>query len=61
MIALKISNTYGVSSNIQFLVSALVASITVSGKAIGKGIANKESTQIVDMVGKVLAKVNKNN
>ena len=57
MIALKISNTYGVSSNIQFLVSAFVASITVSGKAIGKGIANKESTAIVDMVGKVLGKL----
>lgn len=56
MIALKISNTYGVSSNIQFLVSAFVASITVSGKAIGKGIANKESTKIVDMVGKILGK-----
>lgn len=61
MIALKISNTYGVSSNIQFLVSAFVASITVSGKAIGKGIANKESTKIVDMVGKILgeSKINK--
>lgn len=56
MIALKISNTYGVSSNIQFLVSAFVASITVSGKAIGKGIANKESTKIVDMVGIILGK-----
>ena len=60
MIALKISNTYGVSSNIQFLVSALVASITVSGKAIGKGIANKESTVIVDMVGKILGKFKTN-
>lgn len=59
MIALKISNTYNVSSNIQFLVSALVASITVSGKAIGKNIANSESTQIVDMVGKILGKINK--
>ena len=58
MIALKISNTYNVSSNIQFLVSALVASITVSGKAIGKNIANSESTQIVDMVGKILGKIN---
>lgn len=54
MIAIKISSTYNVSNNIQFLVSALVASITVSGKAIGKDIAKNKSTQIVQVVGRVL-------
>ena len=56
MIALKISNAYNASNNIQFLVSALVASITVSGKALGKNIANKKSTEIVHIVGRILNK-----
>ena len=56
MIALKISNTYNVSNNIQFIISALVASITVSGKALGKELANRESTQIVYIVGQILGK-----
>ena len=54
MIALKISNLYAISTNIQFIISAFVASITVSGKAVGKGIANKYSTNIVHFVGKIL-------
>ena len=59
MIALKISNTYNVSNNIQFIISALVASITVSGKALGKELANRESTQIVYIVGQILGKFQK--
>ena len=60
MIALKVTNTYGVSSNIQFIISAFIASITVGGKAIGKGIATKNSTEIVDKVGIILSKFQKN-
>ena len=60
MIALKIANTYGVSTNIQFVISALIASITVGGKAIGKEIATKNSTKIVDRVGVVISKFEKN-
>ena len=56
MLAIKISSTYNISTNIQFIISALVASITVSGKAIGKQIASKYSTQIVHFVGRVLKK-----
>ena len=59
MIALKVTNTYGVSSNIQFIISAFIASITVGGKAIGKGIATKNSTEIVNKVGIVLSKFEK--
>ena len=59
MIALKVTNTYGVSSNIQFIISAFIASITVGGKAIGKGIATKNSTEIVNKVGIVLSKFKK--
>ena len=60
MIALKIASTYGVSNNIQFIISALIASITVGGKAIGKQIATKNSTEIVNKVGIVLSKFGKN-
>lgn len=46
-------------TNLQFLISAVVASLTVGGKAIGKEIANKNSTQIVHFVGTMLNKVYK--
>ena len=61
MIALKVTNTYGVSSNIQFIISAFIASITVGGKAIGKEIATKKSTEIVNRVGIILSKFEKTN
>ena len=48
------------SFNIQFLLSALVSALTVGGKAIGKEIANKNSTKIVHAVGIVLNKFSKN-
>ena len=54
MIALRIISNYDISVNIQYLISALVASITVGGKAIGKQIASKKSTEIVHGVGKFL-------
>ena len=60
MIAIKIASTYGVSTNIQFIISALIASITVGGKAIGKQIATNKSTEIVNKVGVILSKFGKN-
>ena len=57
MIAAKISEKTG--ANLQFIISAAVASITVGGKALGKEIANKESTQIVHYVGIILNKIYK--
>ena len=60
MIALKLASTYGVTSNIQFLISAFIASVTVGGKAIGKQIAANNSTEIVDKVGIILSKFQKN-
>ena len=59
MIALKLASTYGVTSNIQFLISAFIASVTVGGKAIGKQIAANNSTEIVDKVGIILSKFQK--
>lgn len=57
MIAVKLTESFGLPGNIQFLLSALVASLTVGGKAIGKNIANKESTKIVSAVGLILSKL----
>ena len=55
MISAKITEKTG--ANLQFIISAIVASITVGGQALGKELANKESTQIVHFVGIILNKV----
>lgn len=51
---MKITSLYEISFPIQFLISALVASLTVGGKALGKGFAQKENGKIVWIVSKVL-------
>lgn len=56
LISMKITEQFGLSFNMQFILSAIVAAFTVGGKAIGKGVANKKSTQIVHCVGIVLNK-----
>ena len=56
---MKITEQFGLNFNIQFILSALVAALTVGGKAIGKGIANNRSTEIVHAVGIVLNKFSK--
>ena len=55
MIAAKIAEKTG--ANLQFIISALVASLTVGGKALGKDVANKNSTKIVHFVGTILNKI----
>lgn len=57
MIVLKLTDNYGLHRNVQFFISALVASITVGGKAIGKNIANNKSNAIVSFVGSILSRV----
>lgn len=52
MIALKLTENYGMDPNIQFIFSALVASVTVGGKAATKQIAKQNSTAIVGFVSK---------
>ena len=59
MISVKLTQNLGLPSSVQFFVSALVASLTVGGKAIGKNIANKNSTEIVHAVGVILSKIMK--
>ncbi len=55
MIALKITQNYGVNENIQIIFSAIVASITVGGKAITKEIAKRNSTKIVTIISKFVS------
>lgn len=55
MIALKLTENFGMSSNIQFIFSAIVASFTVGGKAVTKEIAKKYSTKIVTIVSKFIS------
>ena len=57
MIATKIAENTG--TNLQFIISAIVASLTVGGKALGKEVANKNSTHIVHFVGKMIGKIYK--
>ncbi len=59
LISIKIASQIKLPFDIQFVLSALVSAITVSGKAFGKEIANKNSTEIVHKVGIVLNKFSK--
>ena len=56
MVSIKISEKFGLSGNIQYAISALVAALTISGKAAGKQVANNNSTKIVHIVGTILNK-----
>ena len=61
MISAKLSSIFGVTDNLQFIVSAIVAALTVGGKAIGKEIANRNSGTIVYGFGKILSKIKNEN
>lgn len=52
MIALEVTQKYGMSQSLQFIFSALVASFTVGGKAVTKQIAKNNSTKVVEFVSK---------
>lgn len=54
IIALKLTESYGMSQSFQFVVSALVASLTVSGKALTKEFAKKNANKILAVVTKVI-------
>ena len=60
LICVKITEQFQLQFNMQFILSATVAALTVGGKAIGKQIANNNSTKIVHAVGIVLNKFSKN-
>lgn len=54
IIALKLTESYGLSSYFQFVISALVASFTVGGKAFTKEIAKNKSTEIISFITKII-------
>jgi len=56
LITIKITEKLGLAFNLQFIISAIVASLTVGGKALGKGIAQRNSTKIVHIVGIIVGK-----
>ena len=55
MIVMKLTENYGVSADFQIVLSAIVAAITVGGKAITKEIAKKNPTKIVFLVSKLIS------
>lgn len=54
ILAIKISQVYNIDTNLEFIISALVASLTVGGKAIGKTFAINNSTEIIYLVSKFI-------
>lgn len=56
LITIKLTEKLGLTFNLQFIISAIVASLTVGGKAIGKGVAQRNSTKIVHIVGIIVGK-----
>lgn len=56
MLAVRIANILHIDINMNFLISAVVAAVTVGSKAAGKVIAQEHSTKIVHIVGKMLNK-----
>jgi CBS domain containing-hemolysin-like protein len=54
MIAIKIMESAGVGSYIQFIMSALIASITISGKALTKEFAKKNATKVLSVLIKII-------
>jgi uncharacterized integral membrane protein len=54
MIALKIMESVGAGRYVQFIMSALVASITISGKALTKEFAKKNATKVLTVLIKII-------
>lgn len=58
LISLQIANMFGLPNTVVSLtMGALVASITVGGKAVGKSIASKNAEKIIGTVGKWISYV----
>ena len=60
MIAITIANKFNFNSTIVVLIiSSIISSIMVGGKAIGKNIAIKKNEKIIFKVGKIINKIRK--
>ena len=55
MISLKLAAIYGMEEYIQIFVAALVAALTVGGKAFTKDLAKKDPTSIVFFISKIIS------
>lgn len=60
ILTVKITQSMGIPYDIQFVMSALVASFTVGGKALGKNFAKTQCTTIIAGVSKILSIFEKN-
>lgn len=58
-ISLKLTSELGLPDNIQFFISAIVASFTIGGKAIGKDIAKRNATKILGILGNIMSRISK--
>ena len=58
-ISMKLMQGSNIPIDLQFIISALVASLTIGGKALGKGYARRNSTEIVWILAKVVSKFKK--
>jgi len=56
IVAMKITSSYGLEFDLQVIISAIVAALTVGGKAISKEIAKRKPTQIVFLVSKLISR-----
>ena len=54
MLAVRIATVLNINTNLNFLIGAVVAAVTVGSKAAGKVIGQEHSTEIVHVVGKLL-------
>lgn len=54
IVSMKITSSYGLEFDLQVLISAIVAALTIGGKAKCKLIAQKYSSQIVEKFTKIL-------
>ena len=62
MIAIYASANLNINNTLTaLLISSIISSIMVGGKAIGKNIAVKKSDEIIFMVGSIISKFTKEN
>lgn len=54
LIALNLTEGFGFNQSLQFILSALVSSVTVGGKAITKEFAKKNASKIITIVSKII-------
>ena len=60
MIGIYLTNKLGINTTISaLLISSVISSLTVGGKAIGKEFAVKKSDNIIFIVGKIISKFQK--